>query len=280
MDASVHPPARLPQVRLGKTGIRGSLVAMGTGTIGSNHSSNQTRLGQDRFIAIVHHAYERGITYFDCADQYGSNPYVGKAIKDLPRKSLTLSTKTNSRTAEAVRSDVERFLNEFETDYIDVVLLHCMVQSDWSTGLRGAMEALDELKRQRKIRAHGVSVHSFGALETAVADKWTDVVMVRHNPWGRMMDAPPGETAQSAAPKLHEVLKRQKDSGRGVVGIKILAEGRAVRGADKLDRIHESVKYSIESGVIDTMVIGLESEQQVDEVVDLTLKSLEEVRKK
>ena len=66
---------------------------MGTGTKGWNYQSNQTRLGLDNFVKIARHGYERGIRFFDMADMYGSQPFVGKALKELPREKLTLMTK-------------------------------------------------------------------------------------------------------------------------------------------------------------------------------------------
>ncbi len=270
---------KLPQVRLGRSGVRGSLIGMGTGTVGAGKASNQTRLGQDRFTAIVHHAFEKGITFMDCADQYGSNPFMGRAINDLPRRQITIQTKTNSRTAEGVRADVERFLNELQTDYIDIVLLHCMMQDDWNVQLRGAMDALAQLKKEGKIRAHGVSCHTFGALQTAAAEPWVEVDLARYNPWGRMMDVPPDDTPETRPARVREVLKKMKDAGKGVIGMKVLAEGRMARGEDRLERALESIKFSLESGVIDMMVVGFESEQQVDEIVAQTWKALETRRK-
>lgn len=280
-DAAAQSTKKLPQVRLGKTGLRASLIGIGTGTVGGGKQSNQTRLGQDRFTALVQHAYERGITFLDCADQYGSNPYMGRALKSIgiPRKSVVIETKTNSRTPEGVRADIERFLNEFQTDYIDIVLLHCMMQADWNVVLRGAMDVMEELKKKKIIRAHGVSCHHFGALETAAAEPWVDVDLARYNPWGRIMDVPPGESAENSPPRVREVLKKMKDAGKGVIGMKVLAEGRMAKGPDKLDRAYESVKFSLDSGVIDLMVVGFESEQQIDEVVDQTWKALESKKK-
>ena len=277
LDAQNVSTKRLPQMRIGKTGLRAGLIGIGTGTVGGGKHSNQTRLGQDRFTAIVQHAYERGITFLDCADQYGSNPYMGRAIKSIgiPRKSVVIQTKTNSRTPEGVRADIERFLNEFETDYIDIVLLHCMMQTDWNVALRGAMDVMDELKKKKVIRAHGVSCHHFGALETAAADPWVDVDLARYNPWGMMMDVPRGTEAKDCPPRVHEVLKKMKAAGKGVIGMKVLAEGRMVRGDDRLERAYESIKFSLDSGVIDLMVVGFESEQQVDEIVEQTRKALE-----
>src|SRR5947209_6246259 len=61
------------QVTLGKTGIKLSLLGIGTGSTGVRHSSNQVKLGQDKFARLVRHAFDRGITYIDTADQYGSH---------------------------------------------------------------------------------------------------------------------------------------------------------------------------------------------------------------
>lgn len=273
-------PRRLPQVRIGRTGLKAGLIGLGTGTIGAGKQSNQTRLGQDRFTAMVEHAYKQGITFLDCADQYGSNPYIGRAMKSIgiPRKSVVLQSKTNSVTADGVRADVERFLNEFQTDYVDIVLLHCMVRADWNVQLQGAMETLAELKRKGAIRAHGVSCHEFGALETAAAERWVDVDLARYNPWGQYMDVPPGVEPAACPPHILAVLKRMRTAGKGVIGMKVLAEGKMARGADRLERAYESIRYSLDSKAIDLMVVGFESEQQVDEIVAQTWKALEAAR--
>lgn len=81
------------RVKLGKTGLKVSRIAMGTGTKGWNYQSNQTRLGLDDFVKMARYGYERGIRFFDMADMYGSQPFVGKALKELPREKLTLMTK-------------------------------------------------------------------------------------------------------------------------------------------------------------------------------------------
>src|SRR5437879_9174410 len=88
------------QVVLGRTGIKTSLIGLGTGSTGVRHSSNQVKLGEEKFVNLVRFAYERGITYFDTADQYGSHIYLRQALKGLPREKLFLQTKTRDTTAE------------------------------------------------------------------------------------------------------------------------------------------------------------------------------------
>src|SRR6478736_1571935 len=69
-EADHRPRKPSDLVPLGKTGIKISLVGMGTGSIGWNHQSNQTRLGQEKFNELIRHAYDNGIHFFDLADQY------------------------------------------------------------------------------------------------------------------------------------------------------------------------------------------------------------------
>src|SRR5262249_10509297 len=66
-----RPRSAADQVTLGRTGLKLSLLGMGTGSTGVKHSSNQVKLGEERFARLVRYAFDRGITYFDTADQYG-----------------------------------------------------------------------------------------------------------------------------------------------------------------------------------------------------------------
>lgn len=93
MQMVVPSDVLVDKVKLGKTGLKVSRIAIGTGTKGWNYQSNQTRLGLDNFVKMAHHGYERGICFFDMADMYGSQPFVGKVLKELPREKLTLMTK-------------------------------------------------------------------------------------------------------------------------------------------------------------------------------------------
>src|SRR6266446_3967750 len=106
-------------VTLGRTGIKTSLLGMGTGSIGIKHSSNQVRLGQEKFAKLIRHGYDQGIRYFDTADQYGSHIFLREALKGLPREKLFIQTKTRARTADQAKADMDRFREELGVDYID-----------------------------------------------------------------------------------------------------------------------------------------------------------------
>src|SRR5438309_12040196 len=183
------------QVTIGRTGIKTSLIGMGTGSVGVKHSSNQVRLGHEKFVKLVRYAYERGITYFDTADQYGSHIYLRDALNGIPREKLFLQTKTRATTAEMARADVERFREELGTDYLDTLLMHCMVKGSWPTDFRPVMDVLTQAKEKKWVRAVGVSCHGLPPLRTAVQTDWVEVDLARINPVGvkARMDGTPDE---------------------------------------------------------------------------------------
>ena len=233
-------------VVLGKTGIRTSRLAMGTGTIGYGGSSNQTRSGNSRLTDLLLHGYhENGLRFFDSADSYGSHPDVAAAVKQLPRDKVTVLTKTDTRDPAGVKADLDRFRRELGVDYIDVLLIHCVTEGDWTTRYRGAMDVLSEAKAKGVIRAHGVSCHSFKALEAAAASPWVEVDLVRLNPIGSHMDAGPE--------KVIPVIQQMRAQGKATVGMKILGQG------DLRDKPAEAVRYALGSGVLDAFTIGAES---------------------
>ena len=164
------------EVVLGRTGIRTSRLAMGTGTVGYGGRSNQTQLGTAPLTRLLLDGYhDNGLRFFDSADSYGSHPYVAAALKQLPRDKVTVLTKTDTRDPAGVRDDLDRFRRELGVDYIDVVLIHCVTAADWTTRYRGVMDVLSEAKQKGVIRAHGVSCHSFSALKGAAASPWVEI---------------------------------------------------------------------------------------------------------
>ena len=143
------------------------------------------------------------------------------------------------------RADLDRFRRELGVDYLDVVLIHCVTEDNWTTRYRGVMDVLSEAKQKGVIRAHGVSCHSLGALRAAAASSWVEVDLVRLNPVGAHMDADPATVI--------EVIRQMRSSGKAIVGMKILGQG-AMR-----DRPSEALHYALASGVLDAFTIGAES---------------------
>lgn len=252
------------RVSLGKTQLKVSRFCLGTGMTGGNRASNHTRLGKEKFEALIREAHDRGTQMFDLADMYGTHPYIIPALKGIPRDKFQVVTKIWWREGGIPEKDrpdadvcVERFQRELKTDYIDLVLLHCVVSSKWPEELRKQMDILAKLKDKGVIRAHGVSVHSLEALELCATEPWVDSVHARINPFGMSMDGP--------ADKVAPVLKKIHDAGKGVVGMKIVGEGRLRNDPEKRD---ESLRYVLGLGCVDVLNVGCEKIAEVDDMAE------------
>jgi predicted aldo/keto reductase-like oxidoreductase len=258
------------QVTLGRSGVKTSLLGIGTGSVGVRHSSNQVKLGQEKFTKLLGHAYANGITYIDTADQYGSHIYVREAIKALkiPREKLFIQSKTRALSAEVAKVDIDRFREELGTDYIDSLLMHCMTRASWPTDMRPVMDVLDKAKAQKKVKAVGVSNHGMDPLRATVPTDWVDVVLARINPVGvkAVMDGAP-EVVVPCLRSMH-------DKGKGILGMKILGEGRFKTAEQQ----RASIKFVLGLGCVDAFVIGFESPQQIDEICKIIKDVLSESR--
>ncbi len=122
-------------VTLGKTGIKVSRLAQGTGTNGVNHSSNQIRQMGDRGLAdLLVKGVDNGLHFWDLADQYGSHPHAKLALQTVKRDKVVILTKTHASTEQEMRDDLDRFRTEMGVDHIDIVLLHCMLERELGAG--------------------------------------------------------------------------------------------------------------------------------------------------
>lgn len=240
-------------VTLGSTGITTSRLAMGTGTVGSGHHSHQTALGIKGLSDLLLNGYDHGLRFFDSADSYGSHPHVAEALKHVPRDKVAVLTKSWARDAAGMRADLDRFRRELGIDHIDIVLMHCLSEGDWTTQFRGAMDVLSEAKQKGIIRAHGCSCHSIEALRAAAKSSWVEVDLARINPVGAYMDADPATVVG--------VLKEMKAEGKAVVGMKILGQGQL------RDRQDEAIQYALSLGLLDAFTIGAESKAEQEDLI-------------
>jgi aryl-alcohol dehydrogenase-like predicted oxidoreductase len=245
------------RVKLGPMKVELSRLAMGTGTNGSGGSSNQTKkLGVGGVAELFQAGFDNGVTFWDSADQYGSHPHLKEALRSVKREKVTILTKTHASTEKEMKADLDRFRREIGTDYLDIVLLHCMMDGDWPDRKKGAMAVLSEARESGLIRTHGVSCHTMEALKTAARTPWVQVDLARINPAGVAMDDPNPQ-------KVIAVLREMKAAGKGIIGMKIL-------GAGKLrDRADESLQFALALDCVDCFTIGAESRAELE---DLTKK--------
>ena len=264
---TVYASSKLTQidrVKLGKTGLLVPRLALGTGTHGGNQSSDMTRMGVDNWIKIARYAHERGMTFYDCADLYGSHKNVKEILKEVPReKAIVLSkiwTRPESWNTDSPAKTIDRFRKETGSEYFDILLLHCMTNAKWQEEKKPYMEALSEAKQKGILKSVGVSCHSFEALKLAAEDPWVDVILARINPESVIMDASSAE--------VMAVLKNAHDSGKGIIGMKIFGEGKLAEES----RREKSLQYVIGSKNVDCMTIGMTSIDQVEDAVGRVMR--------
>jgi aryl-alcohol dehydrogenase-like predicted oxidoreductase len=239
-------------VVLGKTGIQTSRLACGTGTVGGGHHSNQTALGIQGLADLLWRGYDHGLRFFDAADSYGSHPHVAEALKRVPREKVTIMSKSWAREPGQMRADIDRFRKELNTDYIDLLMMHCLTEENWTERFRPTMDALSEMKEKGIIRAHGCSCHKIEALREAAQSPWVEVILSRINPIGSHMDADPDTVKATLA------MGRAK--GKGIIGMKILGQG------DMRTRQDEALKYALSLGILDAFTIGAENAAEQDDL--------------
>ena len=250
------------QVALGKTGIKLSRLGFGTG---SNSGKVQHELGQEAFNKLIHYAYDQGITYFDCAQSYKTFEWIAGAIKGLPREKLFIQSKIPGQP-EQVMAAIDHHRKVFDTDYVDSLLIHCMVKDQWTDNWKRIMDAFDEAKDKKWIRAKGVSCHSLPALRAATASNWTEVHLVRVNPQGAHIDGANEEVwdnqTHEPAPVLAE-LKTMRAKGRGVIGMKIIGNGDFTKAEDR----EKSIRFAMRRPELDAVVIGFKNTAEIDEAI-------------
>jgi predicted aldo/keto reductase-like oxidoreductase len=272
---AVRIPTAIDQVQLGKTGIKLSRLGMGTGSIGG---SIQRALGQDGFTRLIRYGYDQGITYIDTADSYKTHEMVREAIKGLPREKLFIQTKMPGGEKNPLET-IDRYRKELGVDYIDSLLTHCTVTKNWDEERKRFIDAFEEAKQKKIIRAHGVSCHSLPALTRAAELDWCDVHLVRINPQGAHLDTP-AETWNAKSDASHlgpvtEQIKIMKRKKHGVIGMKLIGNGDFRKFEDR----KKSIRYAMQCNLLNAAVIGFKSTAEIDEAIKLMNEALAETAK-
>jgi 1-deoxyxylulose-5-phosphate synthase len=251
-------------VPLGKTGIRVTRLAQGTGYSGYNHTSAHTRQGKAAFDRLLRHSLDRGIAFIDMADLYGSHTFVQDVVKGLPRDKYALLTKIWPRKEPWVtpsggaKAELDRYRQELGTDQIEVCLIHCMQNAQWPTEYERIRDELSDLKQKGVIRAVGVSCHDLGAMRVAAEHPWVDVLFARVNHKCGQEYACDGSLAE-----VSDTLKTARRNGKAVIGMKIFGAGKLIQPEEK----DASLKYVFTNGLVDAITIGMLKPEEVDDAL-------------
>ncbi|MGH7827926.1 MAG: aldo/keto reductase [Candidatus Binatia bacterium] len=176
---------------LGRTGLKVSVAGLGCGGP-SRLGLRDNAQSVNHAIALVREAISLGINFIDTAQSYGTEPVVGKAIAEIPRERLIISTKKTlphadcPNPAEEIQKGLEQSLRDLRTDYIDIYHLHGVEPKDYLFARERLMPPLVRLREQGKIRFTGVTEGfvpdpSHRMLQQGLKEDLWDVVMVGFN---------------------------------------------------------------------------------------------------
>ncbi len=283
----------MKRVELGKTGIEVSRLGIGTGTgLPSGHCA-QALMDKSELSRLLLYALDCGINLWDTAFQYNTYPHIKEALKQVNRKDVVLATKLTTANEKETIRDFNITLKDLNIDYVDVCLLHG-VRTDTELQIRsGAFNAMVKLKKEGKIRATGLSSHGLSALKSVLEMPEMDLVWARVNYAGLNMDSGclgmydqmasvywlkkcvrflPKRVKSLIRPKANsqpipedarkdvaDTLKEIHSQSKGIVGMKVIAEGVLRNDAKK------AVKYVNSLPFVDSFIIGMLNKKEIDE---------------
>jgi uncharacterized protein len=157
-------PDEIPRKPLGRTGEQVSIIGLGGYHLGTMGSLNDA-------VRLVQEAVDAGVTFFDNAWEYNdhrSEEWMGRALQGR-RDKIFLMTKvcTHGRDKKVAMQQLEESLQRLRTDHLDLWQVHEVIYEndpDLHFAKGGVIEALDEAKKQGKVRFVGFTGHKSPAI--------------------------------------------------------------------------------------------------------------------
>ena len=250
-------------VTLGRSGIKVTRLAFGTGTKGG---SVQRALGQDQFTSLVRHAYDSGIRFFETSESYAQmHEMLGIALKGIPRENYRLMTKVTTGDGKDPQTKIDELRKAAQTDYFDIMLLHVQHTATWPTETQQWQDVILENEHRQAVKTHGASVHGLPALRQVAGDKWLEIGMIRMNHKGAHMDAEDPRTHDLG--NVNEVVEHVQETlkaGKGVISMKLVGEGTFTGRDDR----QKAMRFAFRNAGVHCVTVGYKSPAEVDEAID------------
>jgi 1-deoxyxylulose-5-phosphate synthase len=249
-------------VTLGKSDVKVTRLALGTGSFSGRI---QQEIGQEGLTRLVHHAYDRGIRFFETAESYGqSQQMLAIALKGIPRENYVLMSKVETVDGADPRTKLDMLRRNSDTEYFDIMLLHWQHTSTWPEDTRPWQDAILEAEQKKAIRSHGASVHGLPALRRVPTNQFLQIAMIRMNHKGVRMDAE--EHDADVLGNVSEVVdhvKQARQQGMGIVSMKLIGEG-VFNHEDR----QRAMRFAFKNAGVDSVTIGYKNAAEIDEAID------------
>jgi 1-deoxyxylulose-5-phosphate synthase len=249
-------------VTLGKSGIKVTRLAFGTGT---SSGRVQRELGQEQFTRLVRHAYDRGIRFFETSETYGEmHKMLGVAMQGIPRDSYRLMSKVTTREGVDPGAKIDELRKLANTDYFDIMLMHYQHVATWPTDTTRWQDGILEAQSKKIVLGHGASVHGLPALRKFPGNKWLDIAMIRMNHKGTIMDGEDFTASTGNVSEVVEHVKQVRGDGMGVISMKLVGEGRFTTREDR----QAAMKFAFNNAGVDSVTVGYKNTAEIDEAIE------------
>ena len=249
-------------VTLGRSGVKVSRLAFGTGTISGKV---QRELGQEGFTRLVRHAYDSGIRFFETAESYGEmHRMLGVALKGIPRDSYQLMSKVTTRDGVDPQKKFDELRTLANTEYFDIMLLHWQHTATWPADTARWQDAIREVQARKIVLGRGASVHGLPALRQVPGNDFLQVGMIRVNHVGKAMDAEDYNTQELGnVPEVVSRVQEVRKQGMGVISMKLAGEGTF----DREDR-RKAMRFAFRNAGVDCVTVGYKAPAEIDEAIE------------
>lgn len=250
-------------VTLGKSGVKVTRLAFGTGTMSGR---TQRELGQDEFTRQVRYAYDRGIRFFETAESYGEmHKMLGIALKGIPRDTYRLMSKVTTREGVDPQAKIDELRRLANTEYFDVLLLHYQHVATWPADTARWQDGVSEAQHKKAVVGRGASVHGLPALRQFPKNKWLEIAMIRMNHNGMRMDAEDYRSPNPGnVPEVVEHTKQVHKDGMGVISMKLIGEGAFTNREDR----QAAMKFAFRNAGVDSVTVGFKNTAEIDEAIE------------
>lgn len=250
-------------VTLGKSGVKVTRLAFGTGTMSGKV---QRDLGQEEFTRTVRYAYDQGIRFFETAESYGDmHRMLGIALSGIPRDSYRLMSKVTTREGVDPMQKIDELRKLAQTDYFDIMLLHWQHEATWPSDSSRWQDGIYAAQLKHAVLSHGASVHGLPALRQVPDNKWLQVAMIRMNHKGVAMDAEDYMThGLGNVPEVVANVKEARQAGMGVISMKLVGEGRFTTREDR----QAAMRYAFRTAGVDSVTVGYKNTAEIDEAIE------------
>lgn len=249
------PPTPLTKrMPYGPTGLPVSRLCWGTGLMAVlKHNMSHADAAR-----VLIRGLELGVNFWDTADGYKTHPHVGEALRQVGTKrrgDVVVNSKTKAKTAAEAVADVDRFLMEMGTEYIDTLLLHGIETVEEMGRREEALDELQKIKKSGKLKGVGVSTHlgTGGIMERCAADERIEVILTTVNVDGQMLKG----SMEEHRPLVEKVFGAKK----GITLMKTLAQGGLTKTPEM---VRESIRFNLLLPYSHSVCVGVNTVEEVE----------------